>query len=106
MGSGVLTTHFYRYYYAALHLVSLGIFYLYFARKMFNLVIFSSTARCRKTETEAILGKEPELFLRHFMERARNAAICALVQAPLGSNLPPPMPMVMPLSTAQATACA
>ena len=31
MGLGVLTTHFYRYYYAALHLVSLGIFYLYFA---------------------------------------------------------------------------
>ena len=46
------------------------------------------------------------VFFRHFMERARNAAICALVQAPLGSNLPPPMPVVMPLSTAQATACA
>ena len=39
-----------------------------------------------------------------FMERAKKAAICALVQAPLGSNLPPPMPVVMPFSTAQDTA--
>ena len=45
-------------------------------------------------------------FLRHFMERAMNAAICALVQVAVGSNLPPPTPVVMPFSTAQATACA
>ena len=31
-------------------------------------------------------GKGPELFLRHFMERARNAAICARVQVPVGSK--------------------
>ena len=42
----------------------------------------------------------------YFMERARNAAICALVQAPVGSNLPPPTPVVMPFSMAHATACA
>ena len=45
-------------------------------------------------------------FFRHFMERARNAAICALVQVELGSKRPLPTPVVMPLSTAQATACA
>ena len=45
-------------------------------------------------------------FLRHFMERARNAAICALVQVELGSKRPLPTPVVIPPSTAQATACA
>ena len=45
-------------------------------------------------------------FFRHFMERARNAAICALVQVALGANRSPPTPWVIPLSTAQATACA
>ena len=45
-------------------------------------------------------------FFRHFMERARNAAICALVQVAVGSNLPPPTPAVMPFSKAQATALA
>ena len=38
--------------------------------------------------------------------RYRKVAICALVQAPVGSNLPPPTPVVMPFSTAQDTACA
>ena len=38
--------------------------------------------------------------MRHFMERARNVAICALVQVELGSKRPPPMPVVMPFSTA------
>ena len=42
----------------------------------------------------------------YFMERARNAAICARVQVALGSKRPPPTPVVMPFSTAQATACA
>ena len=46
------------------------------------------------------------VFLHHFMERAKNAAICALVQVAFGSNLPPPTPVVMPFSTAHATACA
>lgn len=32
------------------------------------------------------LRKGPGLFLRYFMERARNAAIWALVQAPVGSK--------------------
>ena len=44
------------------------------------------------------------VFFRHFMERARNAAIWALVQAPAGSNFPLPMPVVMPFSTAHTTA--
>lgn len=38
------------------------------------------------------------------MERARNAAICARVQVPVGSKRPLPTPVVMPLSTAQDTA--
>ena len=42
----------------------------------------------------------------YFMERARNAAICARVQVAVGSKRPPPMPVVMPFSTAQDTACA
>ena len=36
-------------------------------------------------------------FFRHFMERARKAAICALVQVAVGSKRPPPTPAVMPL---------
>ena len=50
--------------------------------------------------------RDRSCFLRHFMERARNAAICALVQVAVGSKRPPPTPAVMPFSTAQATACA
>ena len=46
------------------------------------------------------------VFLHHFRERAKNVAICALVQVAFGSNLPPPTPVVMPFSTAHATACA
>ena len=79
-------------------------------------IIDSSGAKCVPffTKTAAVHGKQPRFLsvkgtgavLRHFMERARNAAICALVQVALGSNLPLPMPVVMPFSTAQATACA
>ena len=45
-------------------------------------------------------------FPAYFIERVRNAAICARVQVAVGSNLPPPTPVVMPFSTAQATALA
>ena len=50
--------------------------------------------------------RDRSCFFRHFMERYKNAAICALVQAASGSKRPPPTPEVMPCSTAQATACA
>lgn len=50
--------------------------------------------------------RDRSCFLRHFMERARNAAICARVQVALGSNFPLPTPVVMPFSMAHATACA
>ena len=57
-------------------------------------------------------GKQPRFpvkgtgagFLHHFMERARNAAICARVQVAVGSKRPPPTPVVTPFSTAQDTA--
>ena len=61
----------------------------------------------RHTQTAPVpCERNRSCFLRHFMERARKAAICALVQVAVGSNLPPPTPWVMPFSTAQATACA
>ena len=58
---------------------------------------------CRQRGSAAATEKES---FAYFMERARNAAICARVQVAAGSNLPPPTPVVMPCSTAQDTALA
>ena len=79
-------------------------------------IIDSSGAKCVPlfTKTAAVHCKQPRfpmngtgaVFLRHFIERARNAAICARVQVAAGSKRPPPTPAVIPFSMAQATACA
>ena len=60
-------------------------------------IIDSSGAKCVPlfTKTAAVHSKQLRslsvkgtgaVFLRHFMERARNAAICALVQVAVGSK--------------------
>ena len=68
--------------------------------------VFSGTAAVHSKQPQSLSVKGTGAVFRHFMERARNAAICARVQAAVGSKRPPPTPVVMPFSTAQNTALA
>ena len=67
--------------------------------------LFTKTAAVHSKQLRSLSVKGTgAVFLRHFMERARNAAIYALVQVAVGSKRPPPTPVVMPFSMAQDTA--
>ena len=76
----------------------------WFQRRKMCPAFYKNSRSSQQTAPVPFRKRDRSCFLRHFKERARNAAICALVQVAVGSKRPPPTPVVTPFSTAQDTA--